>query len=170
MLALEMKCIRTYLYVNLNHPLASSILVTCCVCGLLSFYNSVHRCYDCPCRFVVFWSAECVFYETSNYWLTSVRCVGLWLTGVTVGNWSASRRRLQLTGCPDNMRIYTEAGLTCDAGEEFVLSHLLTRLHWPSLYAVWWLLDVGDLCWSSLLGADVSCLKCNLCFSCCSCR
>ena len=48
------QCIRTFLYVNLNHPLASSVLVTCCVCWLLSFYNSVHRCYDSPCRFIVF--------------------------------------------------------------------------------------------------------------------
>ena len=58
------QCIRTYLYVNLNHPLASSILVT----------------YDSPHRFVVFWSAVCFFVRPVIIdWLLSGVWVPDWL-------------------------------------------------------------------------------------------
>lgn len=88
--------------------------------------------------------------DTSNYWLIFVRCVGPWLTELTVGNRHFSWRHSWLVDQTTSGYIY-RVRLTCVM--LLALSHLLAQPRWPSLYAVWRLLAVVHLCWCSLLGS-----------------
>lgn len=137
--------IESWHFYKVKPPLALEFIcffvtVTVCV-RCFSFYISVNHCYSC-CAVVFLYqlvsSPERVC-ETSYYWLTFVRCVGPWLTGVTVGNWSISWWHLQVIGCPGNIRLKYRAVPTFNVEAELVLPHPLTQLRRPSLYAVWWL-------------------------------